>query len=94
MKTTKTKVGRYPLQKTGGETSTGQYESVDYLYEYPTGYVWLRTVHDLQSREHHLQLEFIHNGIKYGQWAAPLVVPYDSRMLCRAARKFAQENSK
>ena len=88
--TRRTKVGRYPLQKTDSETKADVYESSDHLYEHPAGYVCLRTVHDLRSREHSLALEFIHQGFKFSQWQKR-GVGYTNRDLCRLARAFAQE---
>jgi hypothetical protein len=81
------KVGRYPLQQTASETHIS-YESADYLYEHPNGYIWLRTVHDLKSREHRLSLEFIRNGVKFSQWQNRMVA-YTRPDLCRLAREFA-----
>lgn len=91
--TRRTKVGRYPLQKTGSETRADVYESADYLYEHPAGYVWLRTVHDLKSQEHSLAIEFVHQGFKFSQWQKR-VVGYTERNLCRLARAFAEEKSR
>jgi hypothetical protein len=96
-KTSKTKVGRYPLQKTGEETMGGSYISTDYLYEHPAGYVWLRVVHNLSpgvyQGERTVTLEFIYNGMKYRQMLPPLSVNYGERRLRKVAKDFADENS-
>lgn len=95
MKTSKIKIGRYPLQRVGGETQAGNYESADYLYEHPAGYVWLRVVHDLRPGPHlgerSLALDFVYQGYRYNRWQPPLVVDYSERRLRKAAKDFADE---
>jgi len=76
----------------------GSYISTDYLYEHPAGYVWMRVVHNLSSGQHQgertLSLEFICDGMKYRQWMPPLGVNYGERQLRKAAKDFADENSR
>jgi hypothetical protein len=96
-KLSKTKVGRYPLQKLQEEIMPGSYISRDYLYEHPAGYVWMRLVHNTSPGVHQgertLSVEFIHKGIKYRQWLPPLGVNYGERRLRKVAKDFADENS-